>query len=244
MKNISRTRGELVHDETVHVFVDYENIKRIDPGVFAVKGATFTLLLGPQNRTLDVALVEQLMAHAVSIELVRLAEPGRNAVDFALAYYLGRKVVTDPAACFYLVSKDTGYDPLIVHLRSRNVRIRRLADFESLMESAETIDEILALPEAAVSQATAKSSATGTGMKVNRTHSANVIPTTDPLARVLAHLRKNANSRPRRKKTLMRQLTSQFFKGTAVEEIEGLIHTLVESGHLKIDSKGGITYQL
>ena len=86
----------------IHIFVDYENIKRIDPAVLALDGATFTLLLGPQNRTLNVPLVEQLMARAAAVELIRLEEPGRNAVDFALAYYLGRKVVTDPTARFYL----------------------------------------------------------------------------------------------------------------------------------------------
>jgi hypothetical protein len=122
----------------VHVFVDYENIKRIDPAVFALEGATFTLLLGPQNRTLDVALVEQLMAHAAAVDLVRLEESGRNAVDFALAYYLGRKAVTDPTAQFYLISKDTGYDPLIAHLRGRKVRVRRLDDFEGLSATRET----------------------------------------------------------------------------------------------------------
>lgn len=243
MKHTLATRGEIGKGAMIHVFVDYENIKRLDPAVLDMEGATFTLLLGPQNRTLNVALVEQLMARAASVELVRLEEPGRNAVDFALTYYLGRKVAADPTAEFHLISKDTGYDPLIAHLRSRNVRLRRSEDFEGLPGAdLETTDRAAA--EAEVRRTTVKRTSTGRTAKGTAPHSVKVVTTTDPVARVLAHLRKNANSRPRRQKTLMRQLASQFLKGAAIEEIEGLIETLVKSGHLEIDPKGGITYRL
>jgi hypothetical protein len=226
----------------IHIFVDYENIKRIDPAVFALEGAMFTLLLGPQNRTLNVALVEQLMVRAAAVELVRLEEPGRNAVDFALAYYLGRKVVTDPTAQFYLISKDTGYDPLIAHLRGRNVRVRRIEDFESLTGTRAATDSAAA--RTPVGRATAKGTLTGGTAKRAAPLSAKVIATSDSISRVLAHLRKNPNNRPRRQKTLMRHLAAQFLKGATDEEIERLVGTLVKSGHLEIDPKGIITYRL
>ena len=72
------------------------------------------------------------MVRAASVELVRLDKVGRNAVDFALAYYLGRKVLTDPTASFHVVSKDTDYQPLIEHLQSRNVRVTRHETFDAL----------------------------------------------------------------------------------------------------------------
>ena len=59
------------------------------------------------------------------MELVRIEMDGKDAVDFALAYYLGRKATTDPAAFFHIVSKDNGFDPLIEHLKSRRLKIRR-----------------------------------------------------------------------------------------------------------------------
>jgi hypothetical protein len=105
VKGALPTGGEPSRGAMIHVFVDYENIKRIDPAVLALDGATFTLLLGPQNRTLNIALVEQLMTRAATVELVRIEEPGRNAVDFALAYYFGQKVAADPTAQFFLISK-------------------------------------------------------------------------------------------------------------------------------------------
>jgi hypothetical protein len=230
----------------IHVFVDYENIKRINPAVLALDGATFTLLLGPQNRTLNVALVEQLMTRAATVELVRLEEAGRNAVDFALTYYLGRRVVTDPTAQFYLISKDTGYDPLIAHLRSRKVRVRRFDDFEGLLAARETTTPRATLPAPPAERAVVKKVSVSGSAKGAATapSSAKVIAKSDPTARVLAHLRKHPNNRPRRQQTLMRQLAAQSLKGATKEEIERFVATLVKSGHLEIDPKGSITYRL
>jgi len=56
------------------------------------------------------------------VQLVRLTATGKNALDFTLAYYVGRAVAADPTGFFHIVSKDTGYDPLIEHLRSKHIR--------------------------------------------------------------------------------------------------------------------------
>ncbi len=115
-----------------YVFVDYENVHKVDPDVIGRKTVCFTLLLGAKQTKLDAELVEKLLAHAASVQLVRLTTSGKNALDFALAYYVGRAVITNPTAFFHIVSKDTGYDPLVEHLRSRHVRARRHNDFSSL----------------------------------------------------------------------------------------------------------------
>ena len=101
---------------TNHVFVDFENVPEVDASIIGLKAVNFTLLLGANQKKLDAALVEKLMEHSASVQLVRLTSSSKNAVDFALAYYLGRAVLADPTAYFHLVSKDKGYDPLIEHL--------------------------------------------------------------------------------------------------------------------------------
>jgi len=115
-----------------HVFVDFENVHQVDLSIIGMKGFTFTLLLGARQTKLDVAMVEKLIEHAASVQLVRLSSSGKNALDFALAYYVGRAAMTDPTACFHIVSRDTGFDPLIEHLRSRRIHARRHDDFTAL----------------------------------------------------------------------------------------------------------------
>jgi hypothetical protein len=115
-----------------HIFVDYENTRTIDASVLTLERTTFTILLGPQNTKFDITVVEQLIARAGSVEIVRLEKVGKNAVDFALAYYLGRKVAGDSGAYFHIVSKDRDYEPLVEHLKARHVHIRQHKDFATL----------------------------------------------------------------------------------------------------------------
>ncbi|MES2467541.1 MAG: PIN domain-containing protein [Verrucomicrobiota bacterium] len=119
-----------------HVFVDFENVRQIDFSVMGSKPAHFTLLVGAQQSRMDVVLVQQLLKHADSVELVRLTSPGQKALDFALAYYVGRAAAGDPTGYFHIVSKDKGFDPLIEHLRSQHIRARRHDVFATLTFSA------------------------------------------------------------------------------------------------------------
>jgi len=108
-----------------HVFVDFENVHQVDLTLIGAKSVSFTLMVGAKQTKLDSDLVEKLMAHASSVQLVKLMSSGKNALDFTLAYSLGRAAFADPKACFHIVSKDGGFDPLIDHLRSRHIKAHR-----------------------------------------------------------------------------------------------------------------------
>ena len=195
-----------------YIFIDYENVHDVDLSLVENKTNNVTLLLGARQKKLDAGLVEKLLENAASVQLVRLTSSGKNALDFAVAYYLGKAVNADPAAYFHIISKDTGFDPLIEHLKSRSVRAYRHDDYSSL-----------------ISKAISK-----TAPKVND----------DLLDRVITHLRKHANNRPKRKKTLVTHLTDAFLKSTNGNEVEELIESLTQAGHIQIADKGSVTYTL
>lgn len=115
-----------------HVFVDFENVHAVDVSILGSRAVCFTILLGAKQTKLDAALVEKLMEHAASVQLIRLASSGKNALDFVLTYYVGRAVSASPGSHIHIVSKDTGFDPLVEHLRSRHVRVLRHDDFTTL----------------------------------------------------------------------------------------------------------------
>ena len=115
-----------------HVFVDFENVHQIDLSIIGAKSVYFTLLIGARQKKVDAELVEKLMEHASSVQLIRLTSSGKNALDFALAYHVGRAVMTDPTAYFHIVSKDKGFDPLIEQMKSRHLRVHRHDDFSRL----------------------------------------------------------------------------------------------------------------
>jgi hypothetical protein len=200
---------------TNHVFVDFENVHEIDHSVIGSKATSVTLFLGAKNTKLDASLVEKLLKHAASVQLVRLTSSGKNALDFTLAYYVGRAVITDPTGYFHIISKDTGYDPLIQHLKSRHIRARRHDDFTALTYTA--------TPKPAVPVAQ---------------------PPSEAMIKVLEHLRKNLTNRPKRKTTLATHLLAHLGKTTTPAEVTSLIEELIQAGHLSIGDKGAVTYSL
>lgn len=201
-----------------HVFVDFENVHKIDISVIGQKSVKFTLLLGAKQTKIDAALVETMMEHAASVELIRLSSSGKNALDFAVAYYLGRAALADPTGYFHVISKDTGFDPLLNHLRSRHVKVRRYGDFATLPFSGP-----LKSPPAVKAPAP---------------------PKVDPLQRALEHLRKNTSNRPRRKKTLVSHLMALGGNKTPETKVRDLIDQLVSLSYLSLDEKDLVTYHL
>jgi hypothetical protein len=202
-----------------HVFVDFENVHQIDASVIGSKAVSFTLILGAKQTKLDAGLVEKLMEHAASVQLIRLKSSGKNALDFALAYYVGRAVSANPAAFIHIVSRDTGFDPLVEHLRSRHIHAHRHDSFSTLTFSGS--------PKAATVAPKA-----GTAGEEG------------PLTRVLERLRKNLTNRPKKKKTLVSHLKSMLGKDATEAEAAKLLEMLRHAGHLSIGDKDAVTYHV
>jgi len=206
-----------------HVFVDFENIHHVDVSVIGARSVNFTILLGASQTRLDVGLVEKLLAHAASVQLIRLASSGRNALDLTLAYYLGRTVSTHPAASIHIISKDTGFDPLVEHLRSRHIHARRHDGFDTLPFSGQPKGSTIA-PEAP------------------KTPKAGTAAPEDPLIRALGHLRKIVATRPKRKRTLVSQLRTLLGKDATEADAVSLVERLQQAGHITIGEKDVVTY--
>ena len=215
-----------------HVFVDFENVHEIDLEVIGSKSVSFTLLLGSRQTKLDVCLVEKLLAHAVSVQLVRLTASGKNALDFTLAYYIGRAVAADPTGCFHIVSKDTGYDPLIEHLQSKHIPAHRHDSFATL-----TFTGAAKLPTPAPPGATPK-------LKAQSKPKVQPFAWDEKAAQVLEHLRKPSTTRPRSETKLLSFLVAHLGHKITEAEALNLVKHLSQAGHLIIGEKGAVTYHL
>ena len=55
----------------------------------------------------------------------RRSATGRNALDFHIAYYIGPLAAESPDARLHVISKDTGFDPLIKHLHAQGISCQR-----------------------------------------------------------------------------------------------------------------------
>jgi hypothetical protein len=218
-----------------HVLVDFENVHQIDPEIIGDRTATFTLLLGAKQKRLDVALVERFLEHSSSVRLVRLSSSGRNALDFALAYYLGQAVAADPAGTFHIIARDKGYDPLVAHLRTRNVQIHRHEDFSALTFGCARQPKV-----GDDSSGLRQKSAPTKG----RVKGQPVITAKEGARQFRDHLISHPNNRPKRGATLLRHITNHFGKELEDGMAESVIKSLKDGGQIAITTKDRVSYNL
>jgi hypothetical protein len=110
---------------TNFVLVDFENVqpKDIDllkEGPFKVK-----VFLGPNQSKIPTSLAATLQSLGDRAEYIVLETAGNNALDFHIAYYIGALSASEPSAFFHVISKDSGFDPLLKYLKGKKIFAQR-----------------------------------------------------------------------------------------------------------------------
>jgi len=73
-------------------------------------------LVGKNQTKIPIDLVLQTQQLGKSLEWLKVSGQGKNALDFHIAFYLGKYVEANKYGHYVIVSKDTGYDALIEHI--------------------------------------------------------------------------------------------------------------------------------
>lgn len=94
------------------------------------------MFLGQNQSKVPVALSRVLQPFGTDVEYLQISGSGPNAVDFHIAFYIGRLAASWPDAKFTIVSKDTGFDPLVKHLASLKIACNRSASITGAVKSA------------------------------------------------------------------------------------------------------------
>lgn len=115
-----------------YVLIDYENVQPEEMDALENEHFSVIVFVGANQAkvTFEVASVLQRMGDRASY--IKISGSGKNALDFHIAYYLGKLSEKEPDAYFHIVSKDTGFDLLIEHLKSNKVSVRRVKSVTEL----------------------------------------------------------------------------------------------------------------
>ena len=111
--------------KTNYVLIDYENVQPDDIDTLQHEHVRVIVFVGPHQTKIALEKAVALQRMGANAEYLRLSGGGPNALDFHIAYYLGQLTAKDPTAYFHVISKDTGFDPLIKHLKERKLRACR-----------------------------------------------------------------------------------------------------------------------
>jgi hypothetical protein len=80
--------------------------------------------------TYEVASALQEMGDRA--EYIKISSNGSNALDFHIAFYIGKIAALEPDSYFHIISKDSGFDPLIQHLKSKKILASRVKSISEI----------------------------------------------------------------------------------------------------------------
>lgn len=145
-----------------YVFIDYENVQPESIAGLEKGNCYILLFLGAHQSKLNTNLVRSLQPLGTRVEYVIITGTGKNALDFHISYYLGERAAIEPDAYFHIVSKDAGFDPLIQHLKDRNILASRSSSISEISilqkSSLKTLPERTSVVKARLAQMEGKPS--------------------------------------------------------------------------------------
>jgi hypothetical protein len=118
--------------KTDYVLIDYENVQPRDLSLLEGHPFKVIVFVGANQARIPFELAKALQTMGENAEYLQVSGSGRNALDFHIAFHLGELAAQDPEGYFHVISKDTGFDPLLKYLKSRGIKARRSRDITEM----------------------------------------------------------------------------------------------------------------
>lgn len=115
-----------------YVLIDYENVQTIELDRIHGLNLNVWIFTGESQKKIPTDLVQDLLKIDPKPTLVVIDGNGKNALDFHIAFYLGELATKDPNGFFHVISKDTGFDPLISHLKQKRIFCARESSIDEI----------------------------------------------------------------------------------------------------------------
>lgn len=118
--------------KTNYILVDLENVQPDNLHLIIKHNFKVMVFVGANQTKITFELASALQALGKRAEYIKISGNGPNALDFHIAYYIGQTAATDANSYFHIISKDTGFDPLLQHLKTRKITVLRHNDVANI----------------------------------------------------------------------------------------------------------------
>lgn len=227
---------------TNYVLIDYENLPVKSLELFQEPHFRLRVFLGPKNSKLPTELVVAMQRMGERGDYVVLETSSPNALDFHIAYYLGRLALEEPTSFFHIISADKGFDPLLKHLKGKGI-------FAVRSESIEAMPCFKALPalEATIAATAASGNkpASSTPVPSKPAPKTPKSPASDQLKVAMKDLISRKGAKPGTVAKLLNTIHSTLGKASGVKlaEAEAVFKQLRDQGFVKVNGEK-VTYSL
>lgn len=117
---------------TNYVLIDYENVQPEALSLLDAEHFKVIVFVGANQAKVTFEAATALQRMGSKAEYIKISGNGSNALDFHIAFYIGQLGAHDPTAYFHIISKDTGFDPLVQHLKTKKVFAARWRDVSDI----------------------------------------------------------------------------------------------------------------
>jgi hypothetical protein len=130
---------------TNYILIDYENVQPKNLEILLNHPFKVIAFVGANQTKIPFDLADAMQALGENATYIKISGNGQNALDFHIAFYIGEISAKHPEATFHIISRDTGFDPLIRHLKAKKIRVQRDTDLAEIpvlrMSNATSSDE-------------------------------------------------------------------------------------------------------
>ena len=127
-----------------YVLIDLENVMPDDFSRLNREDVRTYLFTGKMQERIKLATVMAVQPLGDRVKWVQMSGSGENALDFHLAFYLGKLFAKDPKGTYYFVSNDKGFDPLVAHVKTLGGMATRIGDLKKIPAPAKTTVKMMA----------------------------------------------------------------------------------------------------
>ncbi|MDW8293656.1 MAG: PIN domain-containing protein, partial [Anaerolineae bacterium] len=253
-----------------YVLIDYENVQPDILPLVDCQQMHVIVFIGAGQKSVPCDLAAAMQRMGKRASYIRSVGKGPNALDFHIAFYLGALAARDPAAFFYIVSKDKGYEPLIQHLQSLKINVRLVADVRDLPivekfrsspppSSLAPARDPNSLPSAGTPSVARMERNGHPGVPSTPAHGANATNgvasiTADgasaqrshdeQMRTILARLQRHPSTRPGRVDALRNYIHTLFGQRLTRSEVDFIVARMQRAQLIAIDEHQRITYHL
>ena len=194
------------------LLVDFENVQQVE---LAKLDDSYRVIIfvGADQKNVPFDLVTRAQQLGSRVEWQKITGNGSNALDFFIAFQLGRVFEGTPRPECTILSRDKGFDPLIRHVNTNGMKCRRISSLGELHHRA--APTAVAVPPAEE-------------------------PKLKRVIEVLGNLEKRG--RPRKRKTLSKAISAMFQKRISSQEVERIISALL-TRRLITEAHNTISYE-
>ena len=115
-----------------YVLIDYESVQPEALSVLHEDHFRLIVFVGATQAKVAFETAAALQRMGERASYIKIAGSGPNALDFHIAFYIGQLSLQDSSSYFHIISKDTGFDPLLQHLKDRKILAARWRDVSEI----------------------------------------------------------------------------------------------------------------